>query len=78
MLKSAVAAGRTVIIATHDVELTAEVAHQVVVLADGEVVAAGAADEVLTASTMFAPMTSKVLSPLKWLTVSDIRDALAN
>ncbi|MEY3278098.1 MAG: hypothetical protein RLZZ426_584, partial [Actinomycetota bacterium] len=48
----------------------------VIVLADGEIVAHGPATEVLVASTMFAPMTSKVLAPLAWLTVSDVRTAL--
>ena len=76
LLKSAAAEGRTVILATHDVELAAEIADNVVVLGDGEVVAQGSAHDVLTASTMFAPITTKVLSPLRYLTVGDVRATL--
>ena len=76
ILKKAASEGQSIIVATHDVELAAEIAHEVIVLADGEIVAHGPATEVLVASTMFAPMTSKVLAPLAWLTVSDVRTAL--
>jgi energy-coupling factor transport system ATP-binding protein len=47
------------------------------VIADGEVVTDGTAAEVLTASAMFAPMTAKVLAPAQWLTVDEIRHAIA-
>ncbi len=77
LLKSAARDGRTVVLATHDVELAAEVADNVVVLSEGEVVATGPAHEVLTASTMFAPIATKVLAPLQWLTVNDVRRSLS-
>ncbi|MEN9711192.1 MAG: hypothetical protein RL441_1184 [Actinomycetota bacterium] len=76
ILTAAAADGRTVILATHDVELAAEIADEVVVLSEGEVVAAGPAADVLTASTMFAPITTKVLAPLRWLSVNDVRASL--
>ncbi|MEY2634663.1 MAG: hypothetical protein RIS75_603 [Actinomycetota bacterium] len=76
VLQSAAARGQTIILATHDVELAAEIAHKVVILGDGEIVAHGDAAEVLTASNMFAPITSKVLAPQTWLTVADVHTAL--
>ena len=62
--------------ATHDVELVADVAHRVVVLAEGEVVADGPTNEVLTGSPAFAPQVAKILHPLPLLTVADVTAAL--
>ena len=70
-------AGRGVVLATHDVELAAELADRIVVLADGEVVADGPATEVVVASPIFAPQVSKVLAPLPWLTVRSVEESLA-
>jgi energy-coupling factor transport system ATP-binding protein len=71
------AANRTaVILATHDVELAAEVSHRTVVLADGDVVADGPTREVVTASPVFAPQVAKILAPLPWLTVAQVRSTL--
>ncbi|MDA8436126.1 MAG: ATP-binding cassette domain-containing protein [Actinomycetales bacterium] len=75
-LRELSAAGHCVLLATHDVELAAEVATRVVVLADGEVVADGPATDVVVGSPMFAPQVSKVLSPQPWLTVSEVAAAL--
>jgi energy-coupling factor transport system ATP-binding protein len=75
-LRDLAAAGHCVLLATHDVELAAEVATRVVVLADGEVVADGPATDVVVGSPMFAPQVSKVLSPQPWLTVSEVAAAL--
>jgi energy-coupling factor transport system ATP-binding protein len=75
-LRELAASGHCVLLATHDVELAAEVATRVVVLADGEVVADGPATDVVVGSPMFAPQVSKVLSPQPWLTVSEIAAAL--
>jgi energy-coupling factor transport system ATP-binding protein len=69
-------AGRTVVIATHDVEFVAQTADRVVVLADGEIVADGPTAEVVVASPAFAPQVSKVLAPGPWLTVDQVADAL--
>jgi energy-coupling factor transport system ATP-binding protein len=68
--------GHGVVLATHDVELVAEVADRVVVLGDGEVVADGPTAEVIVASPAFAPQVAKVLAPLSWLTVDEVADAL--
>jgi energy-coupling factor transport system ATP-binding protein len=76
LLREHAAAGGCVILATHDVELVAEVATRTVVLADGEVVANGPTSEVVVGSPQFAPQVAKVLSPLPWLTVSQVATAL--
>ena len=57
-----------VVLATHDVELVAEVADRVVVIADGEVVADGPTADVVVSSPAFAPQVAKVLAPQRWLT----------
>jgi energy-coupling factor transport system ATP-binding protein len=64
--------GGAVMLATHDVELAARCATSVVVLGDGEVVAAGTAREVLSGS-LFAPQVLRVLPP--FLTVAEVADA---
>ena len=69
--------GHAVMLATHDVELVAEVAGRVVVVADGEVVADGPVAEVVVASQAFAPQVAKILAPLPWLTPTDVAVALA-
>jgi energy-coupling factor transport system ATP-binding protein len=70
-------AGHTVLLATHDVELVAEVATRVAVIADGEVVADGATGTVVRSSPLFAPQVAKILTPEPWLTVGQVADALA-
>jgi energy-coupling factor transport system ATP-binding protein len=69
--------GKCVLIATHDVELVAEVADRVVFLADGDVVADGATLDVLLSSPAFAPQVAKVMSPAPWLTVKDALRGIA-
>ena len=64
VLRELAAGGTAVILATHDVELAAEVSHRTVVLADGEIVADGPTREVVTASPAFAPQIAKILAPL--------------
>ncbi len=68
--------GRSVIVATHDVEFVAEGADRVVVMAAGEVVADGPTAEVVVSSPAFAPQVAKVTAPGPWLTVDDVRRAL--
>ena len=65
-----------VILASHDVEIVADVATRVVVLADGEIVADGEVSDILTSSPAFAPQVAKVLSPARWLTVSEVLQSL--
>jgi energy-coupling factor transport system ATP-binding protein len=64
--------GHGIVLATHDVELAAELSHRTVVLADGELVADGPSREVVRHSPVFAPQIAKVLDPLPYLTVSDV------
>ena len=68
--------GAAVLIATHDVELVAELATRIAILAEGELVADGDAIEVLLASPSFAPQVTKVMSPRKWLTINDVLQGL--
>jgi energy-coupling factor transporter ATP-binding protein EcfA2 len=77
ILTDLAAAGHAVVIATHDVELAAEISQRAVVLADGAVVADGSTRAVVTHTPVFAPQVAKVLSPLPYLTVTDVRRALA-
>ena len=64
--------GVAVLMATHDVEIVAEVADRTAFLADGEKVADGPTLDVLLASPAFAPQVAKVMSPRRWLTVGDV------
>ncbi|MFJ3819977.1 ABC transporter ATP-binding protein [Streptomyces nodosus] len=77
VLRGLAAEGHAIVLATHDVELAAELAHRVVILADGEVVADGPAADVVVASPSFAPQVTKVLAPQRWLTVAQVRKALS-
>lgn len=76
MLRALAAEGHAIVLATHDVELAAELAHRVVILAEGEVVADGPTAEVVVASPSFAPQVTKILAPQRWLTVTQVREAL--
>ncbi|MDR0416454.1 MAG: ATP-binding cassette domain-containing protein [Propionibacteriaceae bacterium] len=69
--------GRAICLSTHDVEFAASVADRVAVMATGEIIAEGPAQEVLSTSALFAPQTAKVLSPAPWLTVPQVAAALA-
>ncbi len=73
LLTDLATAGGAVLVATHDVEFAAGVAHRVVVLAGGRVVADGPATDVLCDSPAFAPQVAKVLAPTRLLTMDDVR-----
>lgn len=77
VLRDLVAEGHAVILATHDVELAAELAHRVVILAEGEPVADGPTADVVRSSPSFAPQVTKIMAPQPWLTVSQVATALA-
>jgi len=70
--------GHAVLLATHDVELVAEVATRVLVVADGELVADGPTAEVVVSSPAFAPQVAKVLAPQPWLTPTEVAVALTD
>ncbi|CCK30444.1 putative ABC transporter ATP-binding protein [Streptomyces davaonensis JCM 4913] len=71
------AKGHAIVLATHDVELAAELADRVVLLAEGEVIADGPTAEVVVSSPSFAPQITKILAPQHWLTVTQVKQALA-
>ncbi|MER6557530.1 ATP-binding cassette domain-containing protein [Streptomyces sp. NPDC001027] len=76
VLRGLAAAGHAIVLATHDVELAAELADRVVLLAEGEVIADGPTAEVVVSSPSFAPQVTKILAPQQWLTVAQVREAL--
>ncbi|MCX4443182.1 ABC transporter ATP-binding protein [Streptomyces albidoflavus] len=76
VLRDLVAEGHAVVLATHDVELAAELAHRVVILAEGEPVADGPTADVVRSSPSFAPQVTKIMAPQPWLTVSQVERAL--
>jgi energy-coupling factor transport system ATP-binding protein len=76
LVEFARATGKCVVLATHDVELVAELATRVMFLADGDIVADGSTLDVLLSSPAFAPQVSKVMSPQPWLKVSDVVAAI--
>ncbi|WP_411073587.1 ABC transporter ATP-binding protein [Streptomyces sp. cmx-4-7] len=75
-LRALAADGHAIVLATHDVELAAELAHRVVIVADGEVVADGPTAEVVVSSPAFSPQVAKILAPQPWLTVEQVERAL--
>ncbi|MFF4641581.1 ABC transporter ATP-binding protein [Streptomyces sp. NPDC001389] len=76
ILRALAADGHAIVLATHDVELAAELAHRVVILAGGEIVADGPTAEVVVSSPAFAPQVAKILAPDHWLTVPQVAAAL--
>ncbi|MET9442846.1 ATP-binding cassette domain-containing protein [Streptomyces sp. NPDC006610] len=77
LLRGLAAEGHAIVLATHDVELAAELAHRVVLIAEGEVIADGPTAEVVVSSPSFAPQVTKILAPQRWLTVAEVRKALS-
>lgn len=69
--------GKTVVLATHDVELAAHLADRVILLGDGEIVADGPAREVMTGSLVFSSQVSKLFHDPALITVEDIENSLA-
>jgi energy-coupling factor transport system ATP-binding protein len=63
--------GVTILMATHDVELVAQVATRVILLGDGGVVAQGGTREVLAGSLTFGTQMNRVFGN-GWLTVDDV------
>ncbi|NKQ23971.1 ABC transporter ATP-binding protein [Streptomyces galbus] len=76
VLRELASAGHAIVLATHDVELAAELAHRVVLLAEGEGIADGPTPEVVVSSPSYAPQVTKILAPQPWLTVAQVREAL--
>lgn len=75
IIEMLVRGGRALIVATHDVEFVAQAADRVVVMAEGEIVADGSSTDIMVASPAYAPQVSKILAPLDYLTVDQLRTA---
>jgi energy-coupling factor transport system ATP-binding protein len=60
-LRRRAADGQAVIVATHDPEFAAAVATRAILLADGRVIADGAASELLAGGWYFATETARIL-----------------
>jgi len=71
-LQAEKARGRTIIMATHDVELVAGCADRVVILGDGQVVVDGPARQVMSESLVFASQINKLYRDPALLTVEDV------
>jgi len=76
LLRGMKAEGRTVLMATHDVELAAACADRVILMAEGEVVVDGPAREVMSDSQVFASQINKLFRDPRYLVVDDVLRAL--
>lgn len=65
-------AGKTIIMATHDVELAAACADRVVLLAEGQVVVDGPARAVMSDSQVFSSQINKLFRDPRFLVVADV------
>lgn len=63
---------RTIIMATHDVELVASCADRVIMLGDGEVVVDGPARQIMSESLVFASQINKLFRDPSLVTVADV------
>ncbi len=76
LLRDLTAAGRAVILATHDVELVARAADRVILMAEGEIVVDGPTREVMTESLVFASQVTKLFRDPRFLTPEEVIRAL--
>ncbi len=72
ILQQLQAQGRSVLLATHDVELAARCADRVVLLGDGEVIVDGPTRQVMTGSLVFASQVNKLYRDPRYLVVEDV------
>ncbi len=75
VLKRVQARGVGILMATHDIEMAAELAHTVVMLGDGGIVASGAPERVLADSLTYSTQLNKIFGG-GWLTVRQVMAAL--
>jgi energy-coupling factor transporter ATP-binding protein EcfA2 len=75
-LRAQTAEGRTVILATHDVELAAQCAQRIVVIDEGSVVADGPAGEVMSQLPLYSPQMNQLYGDPRLLSVQDVLGAL--
>lgn len=69
--------GKTVLIATHDVELVAQCADRVVILSEGQVVVDGPTPSVMSKSMVFSTQVNKLLRDDRFLTPEDVLETVA-
>lgn len=74
VIRRLTAKGTAVVFATHDVEFVAGLATRVVMLANGELIADGAPEEVLSDSAIFSPQMTRVFGR-GWLTPEQVAEA---
>jgi energy-coupling factor transport system ATP-binding protein len=77
VLRDLAATGRTIVLATHDVELAAHLADRVALLSEGQVVVQGPARQVMAGSLVFASQVSKLFRDPRLVTAADVRARLA-
>ena len=68
--------GRTIIMATHDVELAAACADRAVLMAEGQIVVDGSPREVMSDSQVFSSQINKLFRDPRYLVVEDVLRAL--
>jgi energy-coupling factor transporter ATP-binding protein EcfA2 len=71
-LQAEKARGRTIVMATHDVELVARCADRVVLLGDGQIAVDGPARQVMSESLVFSSQINKLFRDPALLTVEDV------
>jgi energy-coupling factor transport system ATP-binding protein len=71
VLRQEKARGRTIIMATHDVELVAECADRVILMGQGQVVVDGPVRQVMSESLVFASQINKLFRDPALLTIED-------
>ena len=76
-LRALAQSGHAILVSTHDVEFVATVADDVVVMAEGVIVAHGPTREIVSASPAYAPQVTKIVAPHEYLTVAEVVHALA-
>jgi len=70
------AEGKTIVMATHDVELAAACADRVALLAEGQVIVDGPARQVMSDSQVFASQVNKLFRDPRFLVVEDVLRAV--
>jgi energy-coupling factor transport system ATP-binding protein len=69
--------GRTIIMATHDVELAAACADRAVLMAEGQIIVDGPARQVMSDSQVFSSQINKLFRDPRYLVVEDVVRALS-
>lgn len=75
-LRAQAAEGHTIILATHDVELAAQCAQQVLIIDDGKVIADGPAGEVMSQQPVYSSQMNQLCGDPHLLSVPEVLGAL--